>query len=59
MQRWPLTVSTALEHAARWHGQQEIVCRTVEGPVTVSSYSDLARRARLCAIALQQQLGIT
>lgn len=53
MQDWPLIVSRVLEYAARWHPTQEIVCRTVEGPVIISSYADLARRARLCALALQ------
>lgn len=33
------------------------MCRTVEGPVTVSTYADLARRAKLCALALAQ-LGV-
>jgi hypothetical protein len=53
MQDWPLVVSHVLEYAARWHPTQEIVCRTVEGPVVISSYADLDRRARLCALALQ------
>jgi fatty-acyl-CoA synthase len=57
MQDWPLIVSRVLEYAARWHPTQEIVCRTVEGPVIISSYADLDRRARLCALALQG-LGI-
>jgi fatty-acyl-CoA synthase len=57
MQQWPLTVSSVLDYAARWHGQQEIVSKTVEGPIVVSTYADLANRARLCAVALQQ-LGV-
>lgn len=57
MQHWGLTVNRVLEYAARWHPNQEIVCRTVEGPIVISSYQDLDRRSRLCALALQQ-LGI-
>lgn len=57
MQHWGLTVNRVLEYAARWHPTQEVVCRTVEGPIVISSYQDLDRRSRLCALALQQ-LGI-
>jgi hypothetical protein len=46
-----------LEYAARWHPDQEIVSKSVEGPITVSTYADLAQRAKLCAVALQR-LGI-
>lgn len=51
------TTQQVLEYAARWHGQQEVVSKTVEGPIVVSTYADLAKRARLCAVALQR-LGI-
>ena len=30
MQHWPLTVTQLIEHAARWHGEQEVICKTVE-----------------------------
>lgn len=33
------------------------MCRTVEGPVHISTYADLSRRAKLCALALAQ-LGV-
>ena len=52
MQHWPLTVTQVLEYAARWHPEQQIVCRTVEGPIVISTYQDLSRRAQLCALAL-------
>ncbi|KAF6251413.1 hypothetical protein COO60DRAFT_1675845 [Scenedesmus sp. NREL 46B-D3] len=57
MQSWPLLVTHALDYAARWHKDQEIVCKTVEGPITINTYADLNLRAKLCALALQQ-LGI-
>ncbi|WIA13606.1 hypothetical protein OEZ85_007172 [Tetradesmus obliquus] len=57
MQSWPLLVTHALEYAARWHKDQKIVCKTVEGPVTISTYADLNQRAKLCALALQK-LGV-
>lgn len=50
-------VPQVLEYAARWHPDQEIVSKSVEGPITVSTYADLAQRAKLCAVALQR-LGI-
>jgi hypothetical protein len=39
MQSWPLLVTHALEYAARWHKDQEIICKTVEGPITISTYA--------------------
>jgi fatty-acyl-CoA synthase len=54
MQYWPLTVSAVVEYAARWHPQQEIISKSVEGPITISTYEDLLRRSKLCALALQR-----
>jgi 3-(methylthio)propionyl---CoA ligase len=52
MQDWPLTVPTILDHAAREHGEQEIVTRGVEGPIRRSTYRDLHSRARRVAKGL-------
>jgi hypothetical protein len=57
MQQWPLVVPHILDHAARWHGEQTVVCRTTEGPMTVSTYTEVQERARLCALALRA-LGV-
>jgi hypothetical protein len=57
MQDWPLVMPYILDHAARWHGEQSIVCRSTEGPVTICTYSDVHRRAKLVALALKE-LGI-
>src|SRR4051794_15842686 len=46
MQAWSLTLDKILDHAARWHGDREIVTRSVEGPVTRSSYAAAHRRAK-------------
>ncbi|MBU1374468.1 MAG: long-chain-fatty-acid--CoA ligase [Alphaproteobacteria bacterium] len=46
MQDWSLTLDKILDHAARWHGDREVVTRSVEGPVTRSTYADLHRRAK-------------
>jgi hypothetical protein len=57
MQPYMLVVPHILDHAARWHGEQTVVCRTTEGPVATCTYAELHRRARLCALALRA-LGV-
>ena len=57
MQEWPLLVPTILDHAARWHGEREIVTRTVEGPMHRTTYAEIHSRARRVAKALQR-LGV-
>lgn len=54
MQDWPLRVSTIIDHAARFHGDQEVVARTVEGPIHRTTYARIATRARQFASALQR-----
>ncbi len=58
MQDWPLLVHRVLDHAARWHGEREVVSRTVEGPVHRETYRDLDRRARALADAAQRRLQV-
>jgi fatty-acyl-CoA synthase len=58
MQDWPLLVSKILDHAARWHGEQAVVSRTVEGPIYRYTYGGLAARARRLASSLVERLGI-
>ncbi|MBC7285125.1 long-chain-fatty-acid--CoA ligase [Hoeflea sp.] len=52
MMQWPLLVSSILRHAASYHGDTEIVSRTVEGPIHRYTYADLSRRAKQLANAL-------
>ncbi len=56
MQDWPLLVHRVLDHAARWHGEREIVSRSIEGPVHRQSYRDLDRRSRALASASKKHL---
>jgi fatty-acyl-CoA synthase len=58
MQDWPLLVHRALDHAARWNGETEIVSRSVEGPIHRTTYAALDRRARKLASAVQKRLGV-
>jgi fatty-acyl-CoA synthase len=53
MQSRKLTVPSILDHAARWHPEQEIISRNPEGVTVISTYADLHRRSKLCALALQ------
>ena len=56
MQDWPLLVHRVLDHAARWHGEREIVSRSVEGPIHRQTYRDLDRRSRALASAAKKHL---
>jgi fatty-acyl-CoA synthase len=52
-----LLISRQIEFAARFHGQVEVVTRTVEGPIQRSTWAEVARRSRQLAHALLD-LGI-
>src|SRR4051795_11756976 len=45
MQDWPLLCHRIIEHAARYHGTQEIVTRSVEGPIHRTTYAEIRDRA--------------
>ena len=53
----PLLISSLIQHADRFHGDTEIVSRTVEGPIHRYTYRDAHLRARKLAQALAR-LGI-
>jgi fatty-acyl-CoA synthase len=55
MQDWPLLVHKIIDHAAQYHGEREVVSRSVEGPIVRSNYSDIAARARRVAHALERE----
>jgi len=57
MMKLPLTIPSLLEFAARFHGNGEIVSKTVEGPIHRYNFAALARRAKQLANALRS-LGI-
>ncbi len=50
----PLLISSLLAHAEQYHGDTEIVSRTVEGPIHRYSYAEAAKRARQLANALER-----
>ena len=53
----PLLISSLLVHAERHHGEQEVVSRRVEGDIHLTTYRELASRARRMANALGR-LGV-
>jgi len=53
----PLLISSILTHAARWHGDVEIVTRTLEGPIHRYGYREAEERAAQLAHALRA-LGV-
>ncbi|PZQ54483.1 MAG: long-chain fatty acid--CoA ligase, partial [Phenylobacterium zucineum] len=46
MQNWPLTVDKILDHANAWHGDREVVTRSVEGPIVRTTWSQIHTRAK-------------
>src|SRR6201992_3451712 len=45
MQDWPLLCHRIIEHAAAIHGAQEVVTRSVEGPIVRTTYRQIHDRA--------------
>ncbi|MGO4716243.1 fatty-acid--CoA ligase [Bradyrhizobium sp. 2TAF24] len=45
MQDWPLLCHRIIDHAARVHGSQEVVTRSVEGPIHRTTYAEIRTRA--------------
>jgi fatty-acyl-CoA synthase len=54
MQDWPLLVHKIIDHAANWHGDREVVSRSVEGPIHRTNYREIAVRSRKVAEALDK-----
>ncbi len=57
MQDWPLLVHKVIDHAALYHGDREVVTRSVEGPIHRTNYREIHTRARSAASALER-LGL-
>ena len=55
MQQKPLLISSLIEFAERHHGDAEVVSRRVEGDIHRCTWTDVARRARQVAQALDGQ----
>ena len=57
MMNTPLAISSLIRHADRFHGDTEIVSRTIEGPIHRYTYRDAHARSRRLARALAR-LGL-
>ncbi|GKX34130.1 MAG: long-chain-fatty-acid--CoA ligase [Rhizobiaceae bacterium MnEN-MB40S] len=55
MQEWPLLCHKIIDHAANFHGDREIVTRTIEGPVTRTNYRDMRQRSLRLAKRLERE----
>jgi fatty-acyl-CoA synthase len=53
MQDWPLRVTSIIDHAAKYHAGRALVSRSVEGPVTHTTWGNI----RASALKLSQALG--
>ena len=49
MQEWPLLCHKVIDHAAKQHGDREVISRSVEGPIHRTSYKEVNARARRVA----------
>jgi fatty-acyl-CoA synthase len=45
MQDWPLLLHRVIDHAAIYHGEREIISRSIEGPFHTTNYAELRARA--------------
>src|SRR6202012_3475255 len=54
MQDWPLLCHRILEHAATIHGSQEVVSRSVEGPIHRTNYAEIHKRALKVSQSLER-----
>jgi len=52
MQDTPLLISSLIDYAADYHGDTEIVSRTIEGPIHRTDYRTMRKRAKQLANAL-------
>ena len=54
MQEWPLLIHKVIDYAALQHGTQEVVSRSVEGPITRTTYSAIRQNALKLAQLLKR-----
>ena len=55
MQDWSLTLDKIFDQAARWHGDREVITRSVEGPIVRSTYAEVYARAKQVSHGLREQ----
>ncbi|MGB3866697.1 MAG: fatty-acid--CoA ligase [Xanthobacteraceae bacterium] len=55
MQDWPMLTHRIIDHAARVHGDREVVTRSVEGPIVRTNYRNIRARALKVAQRLDRE----
>ncbi len=55
MQDWPLTVDKILDHANAWFPRREVVTRSLEGPISRTTYGNIWRRAKQATNAMRER----
>jgi fatty-acyl-CoA synthase len=45
MQDWPLLCHRIIDHAAIYHGEREVITRSIEGPIHETNYAEIRQRA--------------
>jgi fatty-acyl-CoA synthase len=54
MQDWPLLCHRILDHAATYHAERPIITRSLEGPLHITNYADVRKRALRVAQRLEK-----
>ena len=52
MQDWPLTVDKIVDHAARWHADQQVTTRLPSGAIVHQGYREVRAEAKRVSAAL-------
>lgn len=55
MQDWPLLCHKVIDHAAKYHGEREVISRSIEGPIHRTDYSSVRERALKLAQRLDRE----
>jgi fatty-acyl-CoA synthase len=45
MQDWPLLLHRVIDHAANFHGDRQVITRSIEGPIHITNYREVRARA--------------
>ena len=54
MQDWPLLCHRIVDHAATFHGQRQVITRSIEGPIHTTNYTEIRARSLKVAQRLTQ-----
>ena len=57
MQTWPLTVDRILDYAKTWHGDREVVSRSLEGPIVRTTYKQIIVSGNATCALLAKLMG--